>query len=93
MTVWLKNTIEGLGLVGAVVMPLFNIPLIVRLLKRKRSDDLSLTWAMGVWACIILMTPQVIVSENLTFKAFGIVNLFSFSIVAFLVLKYRNNQN
>ena len=85
--------IEKIGMISAVSLPLFNIPLIIRLIQRKRSEDFSLSWALGVWTCIVLMTPQALRSQDTTFRAFGIVNLIFFSVVAFLVFKYRRPSN
>jgi uncharacterized protein with PQ loop repeat len=81
--------IEQVGLVAGVALPLFNIPLIARLIKRKRSDDLSLSWAVGVWVCILLMTPQALRSSDIAFRYFGLMNIAFFSFVVFFVLKYR----
>ena len=85
MTDW----IEKIGVISGIALPLFNIPLIVKLIQRKSSKDLSLTWALGVWVCIVLMTPQALRSHDLAFRLFGIVNIIFFSIVVFFVLKYR----
>ncbi len=85
MTDW----IEKIGVISGIVPPLFNIPLIAKLIQRKSSKDLSLTWALGVWVCIVLMTPQALRSGDLAFRLFGIVNIIFFSIVVFFVLKYR----
>ena len=81
--------IEKIGVVSAIGLPLFNIPLILRLIKRKSSNDFSLSWALGVWTCIVLMTPQALRSPDATFRAFGVSNLLFFSVVTFLILKYR----
>lgn len=85
----MNDWIGSIGTVAAVALPLFNVPLILRLVKRKSSEDLSLSWALGVWGCILLMTPQALRSPDLTFKLFGIVNLVFFSAVVFFILKYR----
>lgn len=85
MTDW----IERIGVVSSVALPLFNIPLIVKLLRRKSSADFSLAWSTGVWICIVLMTPQALRSSDTAFRAFGIVNIVFFSIVAYLILKYH----
>ena len=85
----MRNWMQVLGIIGGVVMPLFNIPLIMKLWKRKSSADLSVTWALGVWVCIIIMTPQALHSEDVAFRAFGIVNIIFFTVVTILVLKYR----
>jgi uncharacterized protein with PQ loop repeat len=83
--------IEKIGVVSAIALPLFNVPLILRLIQRKSSNDFSLSWALGVWACIVLMTPQALRSSDAAFRAFGIFNLLFFSIVAFLIVKYRRS--
>lgn len=85
----MDDTIGKIGTLAAIVLPLFNIPLILHLVKRKSSEDISLSWAVGVWVCIVLMTPQALRSTDTTFRIFGIVNIIFFSAVAFFVLKYR----
>lgn len=84
---------EWIGIAAGIALPLFNIPLIVKLIKRKSSADLSLTWALGVWLSIIFMTPQALRSTDLAFKAFGIMNVIFFSVVTFFVLKYRQPKS
>ena len=37
-----------LGMFFGVAMPFFNIPLIRRIVKRRSSEDISLTWVIGV---------------------------------------------
>lgn len=81
--------IERVGVVSAVLLPLFNIPLILRLVRRKSSNDFSLSWALGVWSCIFFMTPQALRSPDAAFRAFGAFNLLFFSVVVVLILKYR----
>ena len=81
--------IQELGMIGAVVMPFWNIPLIIKIEQRKSSRDLSLSWALGAFACIVLMLPSAIVSPDHVFKAFGIVNTALFGLVVIQVLRYR----
>ncbi len=88
----METIIEKVGVVSAVALPLFNIPLIAKIARRKSSADFSLSWAVGVWVCIALMTPQALRSQDAAFRAFGVVNLLFFSIVAFLILKYHPKQ-
>ena len=83
--------VEKLGVAAAAALPLFNIPLIFRLLKRKSSGDFSIPWALGVWGCSVLMTPQALRSHDPAFRAYGIINITFFSIVTFFILKYRKN--
>ncbi|HSA31840.1 MAG TPA: hypothetical protein P5160_08605 [Candidatus Omnitrophota bacterium] len=81
---------EKIALVTAVILPLFNIPLIVRIVQRKSSNDISLSWALGVWICILLMAPSGFQSEDIVWRTFNFMNVALFSCVAITVLKYRN---
>lgn len=85
--------IEKIGMVSGIALPLFNIPLILRIVKRKSSEDLSLSWALGVWTCIVLMTPQALRSTDIAFRAFGVVNITFFSLATFFILKYRRKSS
>ena len=85
----MSDWIEKVGTVSGVALPLFNIPLILKLLKRKSSADFSLSWALGVWVCIVLMTPQALRSADVAFRSYGIVNIIFFSVVTFLVVRYH----
>jgi len=81
--------IEKIGFVAAVVLPLWNIPLIVRIIKRRSSKDISLWWAMGVWVCIVLMFPSGLRSSDLIWRTFNIMNIILFSGVVAATLRYR----
>lgn len=84
---------ELLALIGSVVMPLWNIPLIIKIRRRRSADDLSLSWLWGVWACIAVMLPWGIITTSIVLKAFSIVNFALFSCVVFIVMKYRKRKN
>lgn len=81
--------IEIIGIIAAVVLPFWNIPLIIRIQKRKSSQDISMLWALGVWICFILMFPSAVVSSDIVFKVFSIVNMILFSAVVIQILRYR----
>lgn len=85
----MKQFILYSGMVAAAVVPLFNIPFILRIRRNKSSRDVSKVWTAGVWICAVLMLPQAVASEELSFKLFGIINFILFSAVAFSVWKYR----
>lgn len=85
-TDWIQMT----ALVGGIVLPLFNVPLIMKIAKRKSSADISMSWAIGVWTCIVLMTPQALRSPDISFRIYGYVNIVFFSAVVVYVLKYRS---
>lgn len=81
--------IQTLGLIAAVVLPLWNVPLIIRIAKRKSSKDISLSWALGVFACILLLLPSALASPDAIFRVFTIVNAALFAGVVIQVLRYR----
>ncbi len=84
--------IQTVGLVAGIILPFFNIPLILRIIKRKSSKDISLVWALGVWTCIILMFPSGIKSADVVWRTFNIVNVIMFTAVMVVTLKYRNGD-
>lgn len=79
-----------IGMFASFAMPLFNIPLIMRIIKRKSADDISLVWLFGVWGCILLMTPAAFVSQDLAFKLFGWTNLIFFTVAVIVTVKYHH---
>ena len=81
--------IKTIGLIAAVILPFWNIPLIVRIEKRKSSKDISLFWAFGVWICLVLMFPAALISNDIVFKVFSIVNIILFSLVVIQTLRFR----
>ena len=80
---------ETMGMIAAVALPFFNIPLILRIRRRKSSRDISLAWALGVFACLVAMLPAGLRSEDLVFRVFSVVNLGFFTAVVVQVLRYR----
>jgi threonine/homoserine efflux transporter RhtA len=81
--------LESLALVAAVVLPLWNVPLIVRVIRRRSSQDISMSWAIGVWVCLVLMAPSGFTSADRVWRAFNIVNFVLFTAVLITVLVYR----
>ena len=88
----MNDVIQQIGLVSAIAMPLWNIPLILRIIQRKSSEDISLWWALGVWSCIILMAPSGFTSRDIVWRAFNITNLILFSGVMIVTLVYRKKK-
>lgn len=81
--------IKTIGIIAAIILPFWNIPLIARIQKRKSSKDISLFWALGVWFCLILMFPSAVISSDIVFKTFSIINIILFSAVVIQTLRYR----
>jgi len=84
--------VQKIALVAAVVLPLWNIPLIVRIIKRRSSQDISLLWALGVWVCLVLMAPSGFVSQDIVWRTYNIINFVLFSFVAVFVVAYRKGR-
>lgn len=83
---------ENIGLVASVALPLWNIPLIMKIVRRRSSGDLSLTWVMGVWVCSVLMAPAGFMSTDIVWRAFNIVNVVLFTGVMIVAFKYRKKN-
>jgi len=83
---------KTIAFIAAIALPLFNIPLIVRIIKRKSSEDMSVSWALGVWICFLLMAPEAFRSPDVVWRAFNIANLILFTIVTAVVLRYRKKR-
>ncbi len=81
--------IEAVGMAAAITLPFFNIPLILRIHRRKSSKDISLAWALGVFGCLAVMLPAGLRSEDLVFRVFAVTNLGFFTAVGVQVLRYR----
>ena len=81
--------IQTLGLIGAMVLPLWNIPLIIHIGRRRSSKDISLAWTVGVFICLLLMLPSALTSADLVFKIFSAVNIVFFTGVVIQVVRYR----
>ena len=83
---------EKIALIAAVVLPLFNIPLIMRVIQRKSSQDISLCWALGVWTCIVLMAPSAFRSQDIVWRTFNYFNVVLFTLVVIVTLRYRKGR-
>ena len=85
----METWIDGIGMAAGIILPVFNIPLIVKVVRRKSSRDISLLWVLGVWTCFFLMFPAALKSEDMVFRAFSVANMIMFSGVVFVTFKYR----
>ncbi len=80
---------KTVGLVAAVTLPFWNIPLIIRIQQRKSSDDISLAWVLGAFTCMVLMLPSALISDDLVYRAYSVVNIFFFGTVVAQVLRFH----
>jgi len=84
---------EKVAHIASIILPLWNIPLIIRIIRRKSSRDISIYWVTGVWICFALMAPDGFVSEDVVWRTFNIVNFICFTIVFVVVLAYRKERS
>lgn len=84
--------IERIGLMASIMMPLWNIPLIVKIVRRRSSQDISMSWLFGVWICSILMAPSGFISKDIVWRCFNIVNLVLFTGVVVVAWRYRKTN-
>jgi len=63
--------------------------LIVKIVRRRSSADISKSWVMGIWICALLMAPSGFTSPDLVWRCFNIVNLVLFTGVVIAVWRYR----
>jgi len=84
--------VKTIGFWAAVILPLWDIPLMVRVIKRRSSQDISLGWILGLWASSVLMAPSAFVSADRTAIGFNIVNVIMLTAVLIVVFKYRRGN-
>ncbi len=80
---------QKLGMAASIALPLFNIPLMMRMIERKSSEDLSLIWVLGVFACIVATFPAAMHSPDIIFKVYQVINITFFSGVTVLAVYFR----
>ena len=83
------NFIQSVGLVASIILPIFNIPLMIRIIKRRSSEDVSLIWVLGVYVCLVALLPAGLTSSDSVFKIFSFTNFCFFSGVTFCVVYFR----
>jgi uncharacterized protein with PQ loop repeat len=88
----MDGMIEKISVVASFILPFWNIPMIMRIIKRKSSQDISLSWALGVWVCFLLMFPDGLRSTDPSWRTFNIVNMIFFTTVVLVTLKYRKGR-
>ena len=83
---------DTIGLWAGIALPLWDIPLIVRIIRRKSSNDISLIWMWGLWGSSVLMTPAGFLAHNKMAIGFNVVNVTMLSILLIVVLKYHQKE-
>ena len=83
---------KTIGFWAAVILPLWDIPLIVRVIQRKSSQDISLTWAVGIWITSILMAPSAFISQDKLAIGFNTMNVIMLTAVVAVTFKYRKGK-
>lgn len=79
---------------AAAALPLFDIPLIVHIVRRRSSADISVSWIVGLWVCSVGMAPAAIISsQDIVWKIFNVVNVVLLTGVLIAVLYYRKGTS
>jgi len=78
-----------IALIASIMLPLWNIPLIVRIIKRRSSRDISLLWVIGAWSCFLAMFPAGIQSQDIVYRTFTYVNFFFFTLVMIFTVLFH----
>lgn len=81
-----------IGFWAGMILPLWDIPLIVRIIKRKSSADISLGWIWGLWITSVLMTPNAFMVGNHIAIGFNVVNVLMLTILLIVVIKYQKGN-
>ena len=81
-----------IGFWAAVILPLWDIPLMVRVVRRKSSEDISMVWAVGLWATSVLMAPSAFIAGDVVAMGFNMVNVIMLTGVVIVVIKYRKGK-
>jgi uncharacterized protein with PQ loop repeat len=84
--------LKTIGLWAAIILPLWDIPLIVRVLQRKSSQDISLVWAVGIWITSVLMAPSAFISGDKLAIGFNTMNVIMLTGVLIVAVKYRKGK-
>lgn len=84
--------IDKIALIASIILPLWNIPLMIRIIKRRSSEDISLFWAVGVWICLLAILPSGLRSDFFVWKVFAILNFIFFSGVTFCALLFHKKK-
>ena len=82
-----------ISLIAGIVLPFWNIPLIVRVIKRRSSEDISLWWGIGVWVSLALMLPHGLITEEMVLRWFTIANFTLFTITFIIILMYHKPRD
>ena len=85
--------VHKIAMIASIILPLWNIPLILRIVQRRSSRDVSLSWAFGVWGCLVFMLPAGLVSPDPVWKIFSGVNFVFFTAVVVTVLLYHGRKD
>jgi uncharacterized protein with PQ loop repeat len=82
-----------ISLIAGIVLPFWNIPLIVRVVKRRSSEDISLWWGIGVWISLAFMLPHGLITDEIVLRWFAISNFSLFTITFIIILLYHTPRD
>jgi uncharacterized protein with PQ loop repeat len=83
---------DNISFWAAVALPFWDIPLILRIIRRKSAADISLVWMWGIWATSVMMAPSAFMSGEKSAIGFNIVNVVMLTILLIVVIKYQKGK-
>jgi hypothetical protein len=84
--------LKTIGFWAGIIMPLWDIPLIVRVVQRRSAQDISKSWIVGLWITSVLMTPSAFIASDKMAIGFNVVNVTMLTAVLIVVIKYRKGN-
>ena len=88
----MEAILKTIGFWAGVMLPLWDIPLIVHVIKRKSSQDISLIWAVGIWITSVMMAPSAFMKNDVLAIGFNIMNVLMLTGVMVVTIKYRKGK-
>ncbi len=81
--------IKDLGTASSMVVPLFHIPLILKLYKKKSSQEWSVISVCGFWISTLGIQPWAMMTSDKALTILNSLSLLFISVEVVLVLRYR----
>ena len=82
-----------IGIIISILFLISGIPQSIKLIKTKKSNDISLTMYIITIGAVILSITASINPFNLNLLISNSVSLTMLSFNLFLIIRYRNNRN
>lgn len=82
---------KELGYICSMIVPVFHIPLIMKLVRKKSSQEWSLLSVIGFWIATLGIQPWALMTDDRALTILNTLSLMFISVELVLVIKYRRN--